>query len=107
MASNKMFDKFTQQTRVFADFWLGVAGAGMQGAAAAVGGGKSHSLPEPSEAQDAIRQRLGEGLKVALDVASNVARQTEESLKRIQSPQPSETHVEEYEPAEENPRREK
>jgi hypothetical protein len=83
--NKKKMDKLVQHAEVFADFWLGMVGAGARGLAEALG------KPEPVNAtphklEDRIEHtvdRAAKGLRAAFEEAKRTAEQTEKDLRHI------------------------
>ena len=85
-------DKLLRHAEVFADFWLGIAGAGARGLAEALGKPAAENAPHKrlEERLEKTVDRAARAVRVAFDEAKRAAHIAEEELARIHSPEPRE-----------------
>jgi hypothetical protein len=82
MADKNRVDKVIRHAGIITDFWLGVAAAGLQGAAAALGKPAPDNAPEKTldkRVEDTV-DRAARGFKVAFDGARRAAQFAEQEL---------------------------
>src|SRR5271155_796167 len=89
----KNLNRVVRHAEVFADFWLGMAGAAARGVAEALGkpepvNGKTHEELDLRRIEKSFEQtvdRAAKGFHAAFEAATRAAKETEDDLKEIHS----------------------